>query len=91
MKLSLRNVNKIHAADVELNGLTVIVGENDSGKSTIGRILFSVVKALTGTKENDERKKHDRLMKYADALYKRLISVEPIFPIGNTFRLGSPP
>ena len=88
MKLSLRNVNKIHAADVELNGLTVIVGENDSGKSTIGRILFSVVKALTGTKENDERKKHDRLMKYADALYKRLISVEPIFSIGNKANEG---
>ena len=40
MELRIRNVNKIKSADIQLNGLTVIVGENDSGKSTVGRILF---------------------------------------------------
>ena len=44
MKLGLSNINKIRQADINLNGLTVIAGTNDSGKSTIGKmILFRLV------------------------------------------------
>ena len=46
MHLRLRNVLKIAEADVELGGLTVIAGENDCGKSTVGKVLFSAVKAF---------------------------------------------
>ena len=46
MELKIQNVNKIKYADIKLNGLTVIVGANDSGKSTVGRVLFSVIKSL---------------------------------------------
>ena len=42
MKLLLKNVGKIHTASIEINGITVIAGENDTGKSTIGRALFAV-------------------------------------------------
>jgi len=42
MKLSLRNIGKVKEADVEINGITVIAGENDTGKSTVGKALFSV-------------------------------------------------
>lgn len=34
MRLHIQNINKIKEADIALNGLTVIVGENDMGKST---------------------------------------------------------
>ena len=30
MELKIRNVNKIQSADIQLNGLTVIVGETKS-------------------------------------------------------------
>lgn len=46
MELHLRNILKIARADIKLNGLTVITGENDSGKSTIGKMLFSVLKTI---------------------------------------------
>lgn len=36
MKLKLHNILKVADADIELGGLTVITGENDSGKSTVG-------------------------------------------------------
>ena len=36
--------------DIELNGLTVIAGENDSGKSTVGKILYSVIKIISQSK-----------------------------------------
>lgn len=38
MKLRLQNILKIGSADIELGGLTVITGENDTGKSTILRV-----------------------------------------------------
>lgn len=52
MKLELTNVNKIGHACVEFGGLTVIAGINDSGKSTVGKTLFSVIKALIGSEGN---------------------------------------
>lgn len=42
MKLHIENVGKIKNADVELNGITVICGENNTGKSTIGKVLFCI-------------------------------------------------
>lgn len=42
MKLSLKNIGKIEDASIEINGITSIAGENNTGKSTVGRTLFSV-------------------------------------------------
>lgn len=46
MKLELENVGKISHANIELNGITVIAGENNTGKSTIGKMLFCVFHAF---------------------------------------------
>lgn len=75
MELKIRNVNKIQSADIQLNGLTVIVGENDSGKSTIGRVLFSAIKALVNTKANKVQKREELLEKHVQSLYRRLFSI----------------
>ena len=42
MLLSIKNVGKIEYADIEIDTITVVAGENNSGKSTIGKILFCV-------------------------------------------------
>ena len=42
MKLLIRNVGKLKEADVEINGITVIAGENNTGKSTVSKTLFSL-------------------------------------------------
>ena len=39
MKLSIRNLGKIRKADIVLDGITVIAGANNSGKSTVGKAL----------------------------------------------------
>ena len=75
MELKIQNVNKIKSADIKLNGLTVIVGENDSGKSTVGRVLFSVIKSLVNTKVNNAREQEKQLEKHVQSLYRRLASV----------------
>jgi len=47
MKFSLTNIGKIAQADIEINGLTVLGGYNDIGKSTIGKVIFSVIKTIS--------------------------------------------
>lgn len=42
MKLNISNFAKIDNADIIIDGITVIAGENNTGKSTIGKILFSI-------------------------------------------------
>lgn len=42
MRFSLENIGKIRKADIDLNGITVICGDNNTGKSTIGKALFCV-------------------------------------------------
>lgn len=49
MRLNITHINKIERADIVLNGLTVIAGNNDSGKSTVGKLLFSVIKSFGNT------------------------------------------
>lgn len=46
MRIELENVGKIGRARVELEGITVIAGENSTGKSTVGKMLYSVFKAF---------------------------------------------
>ena len=45
MRIKLTNIGMLESADVKLDGLTVIAGENDTGKSTLGKALFALVKA----------------------------------------------
>jgi ABC transporter, ATP-binding protein len=42
MKLSIKNVGILSKVDLEINGITVIAGENDTGKSTISKSLYAM-------------------------------------------------
>ena len=59
MKLSIRNVGKLKKADVEINGITVITGENDTGKSTVGKVLWSVFNSFYKVYEQIEKERID--------------------------------
>ena len=45
MKITIKDFAPIAEASIALDGLAVIAGENDTGKSTVGRLLFSFLKA----------------------------------------------
>lgn len=51
MKISLSNIGKIKKAEVELRGITVIAGKNDTGKSTVGKALYSMIRGLSRIEE----------------------------------------
>ena len=67
MRFSVQNLNFVKKADIELNGLTVIVGENSSGKSTVARMLFSTIKSLNCTSESDRS-----MQKHLTSMYKHI-------------------
>ena len=62
MRLNITHINKIKKADIILNGLTVIAGNNDSGKSTVGKLLFSVIKSLSNADRLNSQSQ-DRIMR----------------------------
>ncbi len=51
MRIKIENIGKVRSADVELDGLTVIGGENNTGKSTVGKVLYSVFNSFYNKKE----------------------------------------
>lgn len=46
MRLRIENIGAIVDASIEISNITVIAGENDSGKSTIGKVFFSLIQAF---------------------------------------------
>lgn len=72
MELKLENIGMIKEADINLGGLTVIAGENDTGKSTVGKLLFSIIKAISRYKEDLEESKEDKIFSLIDKNYFQL-------------------
>ncbi len=42
MKFSIKNIGKISSANIEIKGITIIAGPNNTGKSTVGKALFAM-------------------------------------------------
>ena len=51
MKLDIQNLAKISKAEIVLDGITVIAGNNNTGKSTVGKVLFSFFNSLKDIKK----------------------------------------
>ncbi|WP_456081944.1 AAA family ATPase [Leptotrichia sp.] len=59
MKLTINNIGKLKNAEVVINGITVITGENDTGKSTVGKVLWSVFNSFYKVYEQIEKERID--------------------------------
>lgn len=72
MKLHIENFARISSADILFDGLTVIAGDNNTGKSTVGKVLYSFFRGQSDIvrRVNDERIKAVR-----DA-FRNFISVD---------------
>ena len=57
MKLILDNIGLLKHAEISLRKLCVIAGENDNGKSMIGKIVFCIVKAINRYREDLQESK----------------------------------
>lgn len=57
MKLVLRNTGRISEAEISLDGITVIAGRNNTGKSTVSKALFCMVNTVCGLRERIRQEK----------------------------------
>ena len=64
MKISVQNFGIISYASIEINGISVIAGPNDSGKSTIGKIFYSLVRGLNPDEDIFITEKNDTIRKF---------------------------
>lgn len=72
MKLSLKNIGKIETASVEINGITVIAGENNTGKSTVGRALFAVFNSFYNIQKQIESERVQNIENLIDMMYRNV-------------------
>ncbi len=95
MQLTINDILKVRKADLRLDGLTVITGENDSGKSTIGKMLFTLIKTLANTNQEVEARRAALLKKHYESLSRRMRSARmqdyagyrELFPIRATAKI----
>lgn len=69
MHLSVKNIGKLSEADIDLNGITVIAGENDTGKSTIGKVLYSVFNIFNNIDKQVEEERKRFISRYLINVY----------------------
>ena len=62
MIFKIKNFGKIAEANIKLDGITVICGNNNTGKSTVGKALFSFFNALTDYKNKIDAQKNSKLI-----------------------------
>lgn len=63
MRVKLENIGIIKNASIEIGSLTVITGINDTGKSTVGKMLFSIIKAFSRYEEDLEVGEQEKIKK----------------------------
>lgn len=51
MKFKIQNIGAIDCAEVDIDGITIIAGENNVGKSTIGKALFAFLHDMINWEE----------------------------------------
>jgi hypothetical protein len=54
MHISIKNLGIVETAEIELSGITVLSGYNDTGKSFIGKLIFSIVHTIKNAIDFDE-------------------------------------
>jgi len=82
--LNIKNFGIINSADIKLGGLTIISGGNDSGKSTVGKLLFTVLKAIQSVENYTEDYREDEVKKLITNIFDE-IKVLPSANILGTF------
>ncbi|WP_082447837.1 AAA family ATPase [Xylophilus sp. Leaf220] len=88
MKLNIDGIGKIFQSSIDIDGLTIISGENDTGKSTVGKVLFSIIQAFTTFPYIFEKQTREKFQREFERLYyeiRRLVDITDNSEIRNLF------
>jgi len=75
MRLKISGIGKIENSEIEMNGITVIAGENDTGKSTFGKVLYCMFNAFCDT---ENKILNERVYSFRYLINSTLRSTPPI-------------
>ena len=74
MQLSIKNFGTIKDANIIVDGITVITGNNNTGKSTIGKVFYTFFNSFYEIEEKiDLAIENKRRNLYEDVIYKQVI------------------
>lgn len=62
MQLKINNIGKIKSATFEFNGITVIAGNNNTGKSTVGKVLFALFSKFNNINKSIEQYRNEAII-----------------------------
>ena len=51
MKINLQNIGIVKDSNIQLDGLTIITGQNNSGKTTVGKVIYSLIDAVSNLQQ----------------------------------------
>ena len=73
MKIQLKNIGIVKDSAISIEGLTVITGKNNSGKTTVGKTLYSILDAVSNLQQ---KARYDRVSYIKDQLEKVATALE---------------
>lgn len=86
MRLKIKNFAKVSDAEIKIDGITVIAGENNTGKSTIGKIIYSIFTIFHNFDDKLRRERIKGISKNLFNLYLKNFSfndLEGLFDLSN--------
>ena len=72
MDLKLKGIGIINDSEIKLDGLTVITGRNNSGKTTVGKALYSLLDAVCNIPEKANIDKLNYILKNINKVRSKL-------------------
>jgi predicted ATP-dependent endonuclease of OLD family len=72
MFLRIKNTGKISSAEVEIKGITVMAGENNTGKSTVGKVLFCLFNSFYKLEQQIEQERKNMISGIIESVYIEL-------------------
>jgi len=74
MFLEIKGIGKIQDSKIEIKGITVIAGENSTGKSTFGKVLYCMFSAFYNTEEMIKNERSRYIRRIINTSFNRLRS-----------------
>lgn len=77
MKFEMEHIGRVHSASIELDGITLIVGGNSSGKTTIAKVLYSILSPLSDLDERVMDSRLDSIGRFASDWFSHTVAAQP--------------
>ncbi|MDR2441505.1 MAG: ATP-binding protein [Planctomycetaceae bacterium] len=73
MFFEIDNIGKIRKSQIEMRGITVLAGNNNTGKSTFGKALFSIFNAFFDAEKTIKKERKDNIEEIISRFLQRQI------------------